>query len=227
MAVRINGSVGAGGRNNTADVLAIQTLLNKWTTPPIALTGVCSGAADDPTVVAIRAFQARYSRNPDGRVDPGGSTLRRLNQEPLVQLPQNPVGAGYYSYSGAARQWGTQATIDALGEIGRQFLWNNPTSLMAIGDISFEFGGAMAPHDSHREGKHIDLRPLRKDNAQVPVLYTDTDNYDQEKTKLLIELFLSHRNVRSILFNDPVINALDRVSYWRNHDNHFHVSMHE
>jgi Penicillin-insensitive murein endopeptidase/Putative peptidoglycan binding domain len=222
MAVTIGGSVGAGGKNNTADVRAIQTLLNKWTTPPIAVTGVCTGTETDPTVAAIKAFQSRFSNSPDGRVDAGGGTLRRLNQEPLVQLA---TGLGYYSYSDGARQWGTRATIDALGELGRQFFVNNPTTLMGIGDISFEFGGPMSPHSSHQAGRHIDLRPLRLDRAQVRVDYTDTTNYDQANTKLLIELFLSHRNVSAILFNDPVISALDGVSWYRGHDNHFHVTM--
>ncbi len=225
MAVVISGSVGAGGKNNTADVFKIQNLLNKWTTPPITVNGICAGTETDPTVVAIKSFQSRFSSKPDGRVDAGGGTLRKLNQEPLVQLPQNAGGSGYYSYSGGTRQWGTQTTIDTLTELGRQFLWNNPTSLMAIGDISFEFGGAMSPHSSHTAGKHVDLRPLRLDNARTPVTYTDALNYDQVNTKLLIELFLSHRNVKSVLFNDPVINALERVSPWQGHDNHFHVTM--
>ena len=222
MAVTIGGSVGAGGKNNIADVLAIQTLLNKWTTPPIAVTGVCTGAETDPTVAAIKTFQSRFSGTPDGRVDAGGGTLRRLNQEPLVQLA---TGLGYYSYSAGSRQWGTRATIDALGELGRQFFVNNPTTLMGIGDISFEFGGSMPPHGSHQAGRHIDLRPLRLDRAQVRVDYTDTANYDQANTKLLIELFLSHSNVKNILFNDPVISALERVTWHTGHDNHFHVTM--
>lgn len=227
MDVSIGESVGAGGKNKTADVFAIQNLLNKWTTPMIAVTGVSTGAADDPTVIAIRAFQARYSNSPDGRVDPRGGTLRKLNQEPLVQLPQNSVGLGFYSYSGGTRQWGTQATIDALTELSRQFFVTNPTVQIAIGDISFEFGGAMSPHSSHRAGKHVDLRPLRIDNAHTPVRYDETANYDQANTKLLIELFLANRNVKNILFNDPVINALERVSPWSGHDNHFHVTMND
>lgn len=225
MAVVISGSVGAGGKNNQADVFKIQNLLNKWTTPPITVDGVCDGKDTDPTVAAIKSFQSRFSSKPDGRVDAGGGTLRKLNQDPLVQLPQNAVGNGYYSYSGASRQWGTQATIDAIAEIGRQFVLDNPTLLMAVGDISFEFGGAMSPHSSHTAGKHVDLRPLRKDGTRAPVTYTDTVNYDQDKTKLLIESFLAHRNVKSVLFNDPTINALERVSPWTGHDNHFHVTM--
>ncbi len=227
MAVAIISSVGAGGKNNAADVLAIQTLLNKWVSPQLAVTGICNGTASDSTVIAIKSFQSRYSNSPDGRIDAGGGTLKRLNQEPLVMLPQMS-GFGYYSYGSDnwnERQWGTQITIDTLLELARQFRWNNPTLLLPIGDISFQFGGAMPPHGTHREGKHVDLRPLRKDGAQVPVTYTDTANYDQDKTKLLIELFLSHQNVKNILFNDPVINALNHVSPWSGHDNHFHITM--
>lgn len=226
MAVAITGSVGQSGKNNTADVTAIQTLLNKWITPPIAVNGVCSGKTDDPTVKAIKAFQSKYTSNPDGRVDPGGGTLKRLNSEPFVLLPQMS-GFGYYSYGKgdwSQRQWGTKATIDTLLDIAKQYKWNNPTSQIAIGDISFQFGGHMSPHSTHRDGIHVDLRPCRKDDLMLPVTYTAAE-YDQTKTKLLIETFLSHRNVKNILFNDPEIYKLDRVSYWEGHHDHFHVTM--
>lgn len=226
MAVIITGSVGAGGKNNNSDVTGIQTLLNKRLDLKIAINGTCSGKPDDPTVIAIKSFQSKFISQPDGRVDPGGTTLKRLNQEPFVLLPQ-VSGFGYYSYGNGnwnERQWGTPATIAALLELARQFKWNNPDSQMAIGDISWQFGGQMSPHSSHRDGIHIDLRPCRKDNAMVPVTFTDLQ-YDQDKTKLLIELFLSHRNVKNILFNDPEIYKLDRVSYYKGHHDHFHVTM--
>lgn len=227
MATSIIGSVGAEGKNNIADVIAIQTLLNKWIDPKITVTGFCTGRADDPTVIAIRKFQSSYTSNPDGRVDPGGGTLKKLNMEPLLLLPQTS-GFGYYSYGKGnwnERQWGTKSTIDALLAIAMLFRWHNPASSMGIGDVSFQFGGEMKPHGTHREGKHVDLRPCRTDDARIGVTYKDATNYDQVKTKLLIELFLSHRNVKNILFNDPLINAMERVSPWDRHDDHFHVTM--
>ncbi len=226
MAVTIAGSVGEGGVNNNIDVLAIQTLLNKWIDSKIYVSGLCTGNIFDPTVQAIKDFQGLFVANPDGRVDPGGATLRRLNAEPLVLLPQMS-GFGYYSYGKGnwhERQWGTAATIKALQEISEQFSLTYPLKPVAIGDISFRFGGKMAPHSTHREGKHIDLRPCRTDNALLPVRYTDP-LYDQTATKLLIELFLSHVNVKNILFNDPEIHKLSRVSRWDGHDDHFHVTM--
>lgn len=227
MASSIAASVGEGGKNNSADIITIQTLLNKWIDPQLAVTGTCTGKADDPTVIAIRQFQSRFTSSPDGKVDPGGNTLKKLNREPFFLLPQMS-GFGYYSYGKGdwnKRQWGTKKTIETLQEISKQFILVNPLTQVAIGDISFEFGGEMKPHSTHREGKHVDLRPCRKDNAMVGVAYTDTANYDQDKTKQLIELFLSHKNVKNILFNDPVINALKNVSPWSGHDDHFHVTM--
>ncbi len=225
MAVILTGSVGMGGKNNASDILAIQNLLNKWINPKIIANGVCNSTLDDPTVKAIKSFQSKFTSSPDGRVDPGGGTLKRLNSEPFVQLTQMS-GLGYYSYGSdfSNRQWGTPNTIQALKDIAQQFKLNNPTAQIGIGDISFQFGGQMSPHSTHKEGLHVDLRPVRTDNMMTPVSITDAQ-YDAAKTKILIELFLSHKNVKNILFNDPALTPLARVSYYSGHHNHFHVTM--
>ncbi len=228
MATSITASVGEGGKNNSPDVIAIQTLLNKWVDPKVAINGTCTGKPDDPTVIAIRSFQSRFSSSPDGRVDAGGGTLKKLNSEPLFLLPQ--TGFGYYPYGKSdttKRQWGTSNTIDTLTYISMWFCWFYPDTLVGIGDISFEFGGEMPPHGTHMQGLHVDVRPCRKDNNKVGVLYTDTTNYDQEKTKFLIELFIAHKNVKTIIFDDPDIYALEGVikdNKGKHHD-HFHIIM--
>jgi hypothetical protein len=227
MAVILTGSVGMGGKNNASDILAIQNLLNKWVTPQIAATGVCNGTATDQTVIAIKKFQSNFSANPDGRVDAGGGTLKRLNSVPFVQLTQMS-GFGYYSYAKfndfAKRQWGTPNTIQALKDVALQFKLNNPMAQVGLGDISFQFGGHMDPHSTHKEGMHVDVRPQRTDNVMDRVAITEP-KYDSANTKLLIELFLSHKNVKNILFNDPLIYALPRVSYYDKHHDHFHITM--
>lgn len=245
MTVAIAGSVGQGGRNSLHDVRSVQQLLNKWIEPPIMVTGACSGAADDRTVRAIRDFQSDFLSSPDGRVDPGGTTIRKLNLE-WTQLPQK-FGqlTGYYQYGRSAdigkRQWGTKDTVDALQLVAFKFQCHQmgiiieqgvtavpyafPPALVGIGDISFKFGGYMSPHSTHRDGIHIDIRPIRQDKAQMPIRYTDTENYDQTMTKLLVELLLAHSNVKSILFNDPEIKKLNNVGYCPNHDDHLHVTM--
>ena len=80
----LSASVGIGGGNRSADVKTIQEMLNKalpgWggPMPKLVTVGVCGNL----TKSAIRRFQevqlATYFF-PDGRADPGGLTLRRLN----------------------------------------------------------------------------------------------------------------------------------------------------
>jgi lipoprotein-anchoring transpeptidase ErfK/SrfK len=77
----IAASVGAGGKNASADVRIIQAALNRVATPYQAnprfqTDGVISVAVID----AIRSFQrvAFGSASPDGRVDPGGKTFKAL-----------------------------------------------------------------------------------------------------------------------------------------------------
>jgi hypothetical protein len=162
-------------------------------------------------------------------------------------LPQNfGFGTGYYQYGKSAdiskRQWGTQKTIQTLVEVCRQFkrsqfnydLITDPTAIgrfqiVGIGDISFKFGVTMSPHKSHTRGVHVDVRPCRKDGTWGQVTFRETKIYDQEKTKILIQLFLGNPNVEGILFDDPDIYKLPGVSLSpeKNHDNHFHINMKE
>lgn len=70
----------------------VQTLLNKHRRAgdgPVAITG----AANQETIAAIDEFQKRVVRllNPDGRVDPGGQTLRALDSG-----PSNLSGAAWW-----------------------------------------------------------------------------------------------------------------------------------
>lgn len=76
----LSGSVGQGGANRREDVRIVQGLLNRENLSPLVkleVDGVCGGA----TIEAIRHFQTRSLgvQSPDGRVDPGGRTLRQLN----------------------------------------------------------------------------------------------------------------------------------------------------
>ena len=70
----LSGSVGARGRNHREDVLRVQTLLKDHGFDP----GPIDGLVGRKTIAAIRAFQRRFVRRPDGRVDPQGRTWREL-----------------------------------------------------------------------------------------------------------------------------------------------------
>jgi len=78
----ISGSVGKGGANRPNDVRTIQTLLNRNIAKLIPLLPVTvSGACDPQTILMIEEFQRRVlqTQTPDGRVDPGGRTLKALD----------------------------------------------------------------------------------------------------------------------------------------------------
>jgi penicillin-insensitive murein endopeptidase len=219
----INGSVGQGGLNKPEDVLIVQKLLNKHRLVKLAEDKKCGPS----TIQAIIAFQKGFLSTPDGRVDPGGTTWKRLTNTvgntavvTLVQLPQ-VCGYGYYSYEPANRQFGTAATINALQEVAQTFLFNLPNVAIGIGDISFSKGGPMSPHKAHQHGTNVDIRPFRTDRAPEKVTITDPQ-YDREMTRLLVQSLLAHRNVKSILFNDTRIQG---VHYYQGHHNHMHVTM--
>lgn len=72
--LRIGGSVGQGGKNDHDDVELVQQLLADSGIDPGAIDGICGAK----TIAAIRKFQSRFLRSPDGRVDPDGRSFREL-----------------------------------------------------------------------------------------------------------------------------------------------------
>ena len=84
----ISNSVGSGGKNIEADVQEVQTLLNMapvsegGPNPPIDIDGWC-GAGTSKAILAFQKTQKFKSQ--DGRVDPGKTTIKRLNE--LAQSP--------------------------------------------------------------------------------------------------------------------------------------------
>lgn len=77
---RIEGSVGQGGDNLEDDVRLVQRLLNRQDLAPLARIEE-SGRVGSSTIECIRHFQTRClgMNSPDGRVDPGGRTFRKLD----------------------------------------------------------------------------------------------------------------------------------------------------
>lgn len=227
---RLSGSVGQGGRNDHDDILMVQRMLNKNR----HLAGLSSPVPEDGnlgpgTAEAIFAFQRSvvHLSTPDGRVDPHGKTWSLLTgaqaqavQVPFMQLPGE--GIGYYIYTSMSKVYGSPATIQCVKSLAA-----NVTAAMslrvAVGDISFQNGGKMSPHASHRRGVDVDVRPLREDGGEQPVTITDPA-YSRARTKQLVEIAREDPNLKSILFNDKAIAG---VSYYDGHHNHLHLRFKE
>ena len=80
MAKAIRGAVGAGGANGPADVFTVQYLLNLvpksqgGPSPELTVDAICGPL----TKAAILKFQKACGAPCDGRIDPGGPTLKKL-----------------------------------------------------------------------------------------------------------------------------------------------------
>jgi hypothetical protein len=226
---RLNGSVGQGGRNAHDDVMLVQKQLNK-NAQIAALVGQVpeTGICDTATVQAILSFQRSVVRlgNPDGRIDPHGRSWRMLlGEQPqatnvaFVQLAGD--NGNFYLYEPHDRVWGTPSAIQTIKNVAMAI---KPHGFeIGVGDISFQQGGRMAPHGSHRRGVDVDIRPLRTDGRRVPCTITDP-NYSRDKTKLLVDALQALPNLKLILFNDSKIPG---VRYYEGHHNHLHVRFEE
>lgn len=226
---RLTGSVGQGGRNAHDDVLLVQKLLNK-NAQIAALNGAIpeTGTLDEATQKGIITFQRSVVRlsAPDGRIDPHGRTFRMLlGEQPqstnvaFVQL--SGENGNFYLYEPQDRVWGTPSTIQSIKNIAIQL---KPHGFeLGIGDISFQQGGRMSPHGSHKRGVDVDIRPIRADGRRSPCTITDP-NYSHEKTKLLVEALHSLPNLKLILFNDSKMKG---VRFYEGHHNHLHVRFEE
>lgn len=138
-------------------------------------------------------------------------------------LPQAPEDAGYYVYGTPGQGGGQYAhpqLLTVLLFVERE--WQALDSRkFGVGNISLPGGGKFKPHDSHKNGLQVDIRPLRKDGARVPISYFQS-GYDKEGTASLIALFLAQPAVMKVYFNDLSIPGVLPLA---THDNHFHVAL--
>ena len=222
----LTASVGVGGANYSTDVIHVQKLLNVSRYGPLELDGICG----KKTIEAIISYQAGIPTEQDGLVEPRGLTFRHLRaagrSRSRLRLDPLETGEGYYSYRTSDRQYGTPATIHTVRVVARDFsgqVSGESTSaiLFGVGDISLLSGGIFPPHLTHRLGRDVDIRPVRRDGLPRPVAIGDAD-YSRVQTAKLVALFLNSRNVEFILFNDL---AVPGAVAFAGHDNHLHIRM--
>jgi hypothetical protein len=97
MAISIGASVGEGGKNLPTDVLQIDTLLRKAGILSAAPATLQSRSAAIKKIQEI--FGIRTQGKFDGKIDPGGQTLRRLN-ETVTPLKLNAITLGKIANGG-------------------------------------------------------------------------------------------------------------------------------
>ncbi len=77
----ISGSVGSNGVNNKADVVTVEKLLNKFLTVQGEPLLNADGFVTVDTILTIQSYQSKICghANPDGRIDVGGGTWKKLD----------------------------------------------------------------------------------------------------------------------------------------------------
>jgi hypothetical protein len=163
--ISIASSVGRGGRNDPEDIAAVHRRLALYGYLPLEGAPVI-----DELVAAIERFQTERAgfTTPDGRVDPGGKTLRALNGEtparPSDVDPATPETPRPPREAPAEQAWMAVAPrrTTTTGE-GRNRRWRQETDVGIVGYRVPERG------DTEAVTRHREQRP------DVELVYTDAD----------------------------------------------------
>lgn len=135
-------------------------------------------------------------------------------------LPRS--GEGFRTYSAPGSQYATESVANELRASSAEWA-RRGGSPVNIGDISKRGGGDIAGHETHEQGRQVDIRPFRRDGGNAPVTW-QSRAYDREQTRNYIE-FMKERNPgATVLFNDPVLVKEGLTQKYEGHDNHLHLS---
>lgn len=163
----------------------------------------------------------------------------------------DPETDGFYRYGPDWKKFGTEKTIWQLEEAGKKLA--EVDMAMAVGNISRHGGGKLDPHQTHREGKNVDLRFMNSSGRGAACSYNDTNGdgevtesekndgklapcYNREQTRIMLETVINvdPSNVKTVYVNDPALRSdMQRkfpgvyFAHCAGHDNHLHLTFKE
>ena len=193
------------------------------------------------TEEALQDFQTDNHLDPTGELSP--ETYRFLYKVRLIEtagpgavdviLPESGVGfETFLREPGGATQFGTLEGITALIDLAREWNQKHPEVNLQYGHISREGGiaffstvnpGELA-HETHRDGRTVDVRPIRKDNQMRGVDLRE-DPYDRARTKELVLLIRERHPGVDIIFNDQTFINANLTRRFKGHFDHLHVRL--
>jgi murein DD-endopeptidase MepM/ murein hydrolase activator NlpD len=164
----ITQSVGEKGKNLKNDVLTIQKALNKVKPPLTTKPLVEDGIYGKNTYNAISIFQKKVVllNNPDGRIDPGGRTIKKLAQVGgMVTPPQQLLFPLSFkpaeSYKSGMRAFASNRSNSTRKHAGVDLYAPKGTSIRAMKD------GKVIQHYSF----YLGTRALEIDHGDMVVRY--------------------------------------------------------
>lgn len=238
--ISLQGSVGIGGRNESADVKAVIERLHK-----LGYTWAGSPGSDRRTTGldnAIKLFQSiiagREKIQGDGRIDVGYFThkwLQAANAPMWVLMPQDDPSISFKNGELAqtndnhdfGTHWLAQVILDIAKDYHSTFRSSNPgTAPFSINDVSIPHGGDTPDHSGHETGLMCDVFLPRKDGG-----FGGTDifqaTYDRDATKALLKSIRKQRlvNKNAIFFNDPILINAGLCTSLSGHHHHIHFAI--
>ncbi|HEV3470439.1 MAG TPA: peptidoglycan-binding protein [Pyrinomonadaceae bacterium] len=152
------------------------------------------------------------------------------NVDTVLEPTSGPGYTVYNRESGGSDQFGTAQTINAMKALAAEWALTQGRPLIQYGDISRRGGGRFfnannpqkSDHATHRDGRAVDLRPMRKDGLLAPTEINHA-SYDPGMTKQLVLLIRAKFPKASVLFNDPKLVAQGLTKRVTGHHNHLHI----
>ncbi|ACC84706.1 glucosaminidase domain-containing protein [Nostoc punctiforme] len=236
--IKLDGSVGIGGVNKSADVKAIKGRLYelgyKWVGDPD------SADRDRGLFDAIKLFQSiiagRSTVNGDGRVDVGGITHRWLQaaNAPRWELmpksdPNNGLVNGELEDTQDNHDFGTHWLADVIKKIAQDYQksYRNTHPLaapFAINDVSLPHGGDTPDHHGHETGMMCDIY-LPQKNGNFGGIVWSSSNYDRDAARAILKSITNQKLVRAVFFNDQQLIKEGLCVSLNGHDNHIHFEI--
>jgi len=195
------------------------------------------------TEEALRDFQSDHNLEPTGILT--AATYRALYKTKLTtsvpaatstgidfNLPESGDGFRTFLREGGATQFGTQKAITALIDLASAWFPKHPECPIQFGHISRKGGGPFIStvnpgklaHQTHRDGRTVDIRPIRKDNKMMPT-ETGSAQYDPVRTKELVVMIRERHPGVDIIFNDRSLNRAGLTRNFTGHNDHLHVRL--
>lgn len=237
MALVLTGSVGQGGTNSPSDVVGVRDRLVS-----LGFTWVAGFTSMGPTFVkAIMLFQAIksgrdkvYSTGVDGRVDPGGDTLKWLNatNAPRWQrMTAEDVGLknDEITNTNDNHDYGTSWLDQTLRTAGRAYqdawrVWNPTAARITVNDTSMPRGGDTPAHGGHETGLVCDLR-LPRIGGSVGGITTASVEYDRATMRAQLRALTTQPLFEVCYLNDDELIREGLCRPLAGHSDHVHYEI--
>ncbi len=177
-----------------------------------------------------------------------GKEIRKAQPHKRVPMVQLRSGPGFVT-ANEERSWGTKLAVDEIRRVMAAFDRTFPRSPIIVGDLSKRGGGVLDNHNSHVNGRDVDINLPLNPVADITDKRPRTVNVAQTWFLLrtlaegcLVEYVFLDKEVQKQLHAHALGEGVSRaelelilqyprgekkavgiVRHWTNHEDHFHV----